>query len=305
MPTAGCIYWTPTGELLGKGEVGHQRRRDLAVGLEPRQRVAGAHDSRLGEQRAVARARSRSRCGERRRAPRTRRRPNEFNGVLALVVDINRFVEVYLGPAMNEMSDARLVVGLATPEFGVRMGPGREGVAPTPADAHNHAERQGTMILDDADGRRLHAWAKLDAADETWLVASSAPLQPGGRADPAIGDGAAGADRDAAGRGAAGRLADRAARAAGPGGAAPARAPARRIAEDGGDRQARRRRRARLQQHAHRDPRLREHDPGGRAAEVGDSRSGAADSPRRRERRGAHAEAARVQPQAGPAVRSG
>ena len=64
--------------------------------------------------------------------------------MLALVIDINRFVEVYLGPAMNELSGARLVVGLATPEFGVRMGPGREGVAPTPADAHNHVERQGT-----------------------------------------------------------------------------------------------------------------------------------------------------------------
>ena len=100
--------------------------------------------------------------------------PNDFGGVLALVIDINRFVEVYLGPAMNDLSDSRLVVGLATPEFGVRMGPGSEGVAPTPADAHNHAERQGTTILDDAEGRRLHAWAKLDAADETWLVASSA-----------------------------------------------------------------------------------------------------------------------------------
>ena len=92
---------------------------------------------------------------------------------------------------MNEMSDARLVVGLATPEFGVRMGPGREGVAPTPADAHNHVERQGTTILDDAEGRRLHAWAKLDAADETWLVASSARYDLVAGTDPAIGDGAA------------------------------------------------------------------------------------------------------------------
>jgi signal transduction histidine kinase/CheY-like chemotaxis protein len=99
---------------------------------------------------------------------------NEFNGVLAVVIDINRFVEVYLGPAMNDLSDSRLVVGLATPEFGVRMGPGRGGVVPTPADAHNHVERRGTMILDDVDGRRVHAWAKLDAANETWIVASSA-----------------------------------------------------------------------------------------------------------------------------------
>jgi len=99
---------------------------------------------------------------------------NDFAGVIAILVDLNRFVEVYLGPAMSDMADSRLVVGLATPQFGVRMGPGREGVAPTPADAHEHAESQGTTILDDAEGRRLHAWAKLQAADETWLVASSA-----------------------------------------------------------------------------------------------------------------------------------
>jgi signal transduction histidine kinase/ActR/RegA family two-component response regulator len=100
---------------------------------------------------------------------------NKFNGVLALLIDINRFVQVYLGPAMNDRSGTRLVVGLATPEFAVRMGPGRDNLAPTPADAHNHMERQGTMILEDADERRLHAWAKLDAAGETWMVASSAP----------------------------------------------------------------------------------------------------------------------------------
>ena len=54
------------------------------------------------------------------------------------------------------------------------MRPGNAGVAPAPADAHNHAERQGTSILEDEGGRRLHAWAKLNAADETWLVASAA-----------------------------------------------------------------------------------------------------------------------------------
>jgi signal transduction histidine kinase len=101
--------------------------------------------------------------------------PNDFAGLIGIVVDLNRFVEVYLGPAMNDLADSRLVVGLATPQFGVRMGPGREGAAPTPADPHNHVERQGTMILDDNDGRRLHSWAKLQALDESWMVASSAP----------------------------------------------------------------------------------------------------------------------------------
>ena len=83
---------------------------------------------------------------------------NDFNGVLAIVVDINRFVEVYLGPAMNEMSDARLVVGLATPQFGVRMGPGGEGVAP---DAGRCAQPRRTAGHDGARRRRGQAAACL------------------------------------------------------------------------------------------------------------------------------------------------
>jgi signal transduction histidine kinase/ActR/RegA family two-component response regulator len=98
---------------------------------------------------------------------------NDFNGVLGLVIDLNRFMEVYLGPAMSDLAEDHLVVGIATPDYGVRMGPGRTGVAPAAADAHRHAEPQGTSILDDAGGRRLHAWAKFTAGDETWLVASS------------------------------------------------------------------------------------------------------------------------------------
>jgi signal transduction histidine kinase len=98
---------------------------------------------------------------------------NDFNGVLALIVDLNRFVEIYLGPAMDEVAGDQLVVGLATPNYGVLMRPGRSGVAPAAADPHNHVEQQGTSILDDGSGRRLHAWAKLTAADETWLVASA------------------------------------------------------------------------------------------------------------------------------------
>ncbi len=100
---------------------------------------------------------------------------NDFNGVLALNIDLNRMMQVYLGPAMTEMSGSRLVVGLATPQFGVRMGPDNADMQPTPAEAHNHVEPQGTTILSDKDGRRLHAWSKLNAADETWLVASSTP----------------------------------------------------------------------------------------------------------------------------------
>ena len=75
---------------------------------------------------------------------------------------------------MSDLSADQLVVGLATPTYGVLMRPGRSGVAPAAADAHNHAERQGTSILEDEVGRRLHAWSKFDAADETWMVASAA-----------------------------------------------------------------------------------------------------------------------------------
>lgn len=99
---------------------------------------------------------------------------NDFNGVLALVIDLNRFVEVYLGPAIDDLAGNQFVVGLATPTYGVLMRPGRSGVVPAAADAHNHAETQGTSILDDDGGRRVHAWAKLNAANETWMVASSA-----------------------------------------------------------------------------------------------------------------------------------
>jgi signal transduction histidine kinase len=99
---------------------------------------------------------------------------NDFNGVLALVIDLNRFVEVYLGPTLEELGADQLVVGLATPDYGVRMGPGGAGVAPTPADAHHHLEPQGVAIVDEDGERRLHTWAKLAAADETWIVASTA-----------------------------------------------------------------------------------------------------------------------------------
>lgn len=100
---------------------------------------------------------------------------NDFNGVLALVVDLNRLADVYLGPALSELATERLVVGVATPDFGVRLGPGRTGAVPSAGDSHNHQEAQGISILDDVNGRRLHAWSKFEVADESWLVASSLP----------------------------------------------------------------------------------------------------------------------------------
>ena len=165
-------FWTPQGQLVVKD----MTYRDEALWRWASDRANANHarmihgwSNSVSSRRALVMPVWRSSPSTEHPKP-----ANDFAGLLAIVVDINRFVEVYLGPAMSDLADSRLVVGLATPDFGVRMGPGRDGVAPAPADAHLHAERQGTTIVDDADGRRLHAWAKLDAADETWIVASSA-----------------------------------------------------------------------------------------------------------------------------------
>ena len=167
-------FWTPQGELQGKGEMSF---RDPSVWQWASDR-ANANTTRMihgwtngmSSRRALVMPVWRTAPSAEMPKP-----TNDFAGLIAIVVDVNRFVEVYLGPAMSDLADSRLVVGLATPEFGLRMGPGPGSVTPSPADAHQHAERQGISILDDAGGRRLHAWAKLNAADETWLVAASAP----------------------------------------------------------------------------------------------------------------------------------
>ena len=50
----GRLYvWTPKGQLLGKGEVGY-KNDGSGSGPQSRQRVAGPHDSWLGQQRLVA-----------------------------------------------------------------------------------------------------------------------------------------------------------------------------------------------------------------------------------------------------------
>jgi signal transduction histidine kinase/ActR/RegA family two-component response regulator len=166
-------YWTPKGEQLGKGETTYN---DAAL------QQWAANRANINQIRVVDRW-TNSEPSHRalvmpvwRTAP-SAERPiptNDFNGVLALVLDLNRLVEVYLGPTLDELAGDQLIVGLATPNYGVRMGPGRSGVAPASADAHNHVEQQGTSILEDGGGRRLHAWSKFTAANEPWLVASSA-----------------------------------------------------------------------------------------------------------------------------------
>ena len=100
---------------------------------------------------------------------------NDFNGVLALVIDVNRLAEVYLGPALADLAGDDLVAGLGFGHSGLLMGPGAAGIRPASNDVHNHQERQGTSILDDSGSRRLHAWSRFEAAGENWVVASSAP----------------------------------------------------------------------------------------------------------------------------------
>ena len=164
--------WTPTGEPRGKGETVYS---DPGLAQWARNRAninqirvyKGWTNSQPSQRALVMPVWRTSPSGE------TPKPLNDYNGVLAIAIDLNDLVEVYLGPTLDELSEDQLIVGLATPDYGVRMGPGRSGVAPAAADAHQHLETLGTSILDDAAGRRLHAWSKLAAANETWLVASS------------------------------------------------------------------------------------------------------------------------------------
>jgi signal transduction histidine kinase/ActR/RegA family two-component response regulator len=98
---------------------------------------------------------------------------NEFNGMVGLAIDLSRLVDVYLGPAMSELQDDRLMVGLATPEFSMLVAPDGRRTSSAFGDPHGHAEPQGVTILDDQNGRRIHTWARLSVADQDWLVASS------------------------------------------------------------------------------------------------------------------------------------
>lgn len=98
---------------------------------------------------------------------------NDFNGIVGLAIDPALLVQRYLGPALSELADDQLIVGLATADYGVRMGPGVDRIAPASADPHGHVDPQGTVVLDDERGRRIHTWAKLEVADQNWLVASS------------------------------------------------------------------------------------------------------------------------------------
>jgi len=167
-------YWTPQGELqsasgtLAPNPVGWRWFADPAHRGQSQVVSSWGRTTPAAHYRSLAMPVWRTAPSAEKPSPR-----NDFNGVLALVLDLNRLVEVYLGPALTDLADDELVVGLATPDFGLRLGPGRQGVVPASGDSHNHQEAQGTSILDDENGPRLHAWSKLTVANESWLVASS------------------------------------------------------------------------------------------------------------------------------------
>jgi signal transduction histidine kinase len=171
---SGRIYsWTPTGEQLGKGDTIYTDQllwlwASNRANINEIRMFRGWTNSEPSQRALVIPVWRTSPSAE---IPKPL---NDFNGVLAITIDLHKFVEVYLGPTLDELSEDQLIVGMATPDYGVRLGPGRAGVAPAAADAHQHLEPQGTSILEDGAGRRLHAWAKFAAADETWLLASSA-----------------------------------------------------------------------------------------------------------------------------------
>jgi signal transduction histidine kinase/CheY-like chemotaxis protein len=100
--------------------------------------------------------------------------PNDFNGLLAIEFNVSTLVDLYLGPSLTELAEDGLIVGLAGTDFGLLTGPGSAGPKPSPGDPHDHQEPQGTSLFVDETGQRLHAWAKLTAGDQTWLIASSA-----------------------------------------------------------------------------------------------------------------------------------
>ena len=79
--------------------------------------------------------------------------PNDFNGVLALMIDVNRLAELYLGPALADLAADDLVVGLGFGRQGILLGPGAAGTRSSSNDVHDHQE-QGTSILDEPAGRR-------------------------------------------------------------------------------------------------------------------------------------------------------
>lgn len=108
--------------------------------------------------------------------------PGDFNGVLGIVFDLEQLMKTYLGPALGELSEAGTVAALvgsdsSGSDSGIRLEAAGTRVTPMAGDSHNHIEPYGAVILDGEQGRRLHAWAKVEVVGKTWTVGSSMPYE--------------------------------------------------------------------------------------------------------------------------------
>jgi len=168
------FYWTPKGELVASGvpisldPVGWGRTSDPASRGQVRMGTAWWLPDAPQTLQVLFTPVWRTSPSSENPIP-----ANDFNGTVGLVIDLSRLVEVYLGPAITELADDQLVVGLATADFGVRLGPAGQDVSAASGDSHGHVDAQGTSILEEEDERLIHAWSQLHAADQSWLVASS------------------------------------------------------------------------------------------------------------------------------------
>ena len=109
------FYWTPTGEQRAKGD---------DVVRDPVLRQWASNRANIN-QILVHRGWANSQPSERalvipvwRTAPSAEvAKPlNDYNGVLAITFDLNDFVQVYLGPTLEELAEDESIVGLATPD---------------------------------------------------------------------------------------------------------------------------------------------------------------------------------------------
>jgi signal transduction histidine kinase/CheY-like chemotaxis protein/sensor domain CHASE-containing protein len=172
---AGSMYaWTPDGALTVDGSVNRstpelwQWASDRRHANEVRM-FTGLNDLRPPDRALLVPVWRDAPSGEHPKPTR------EFNGVLALVIDVNRVVELYLGPVISDPASGTMSVGLSTPTFAIRLTADGPTVIATHSDPHAQIAAQGTEVVSGGPNAKIHAWAKLAARDETWFVASSAP----------------------------------------------------------------------------------------------------------------------------------
>ncbi len=102
--------------------------------------------------------------------------PNDFNGILALVIDVRRLAELYLGRASTDLIEDRQLMEMGRGGPAVVVG-ATGGRFVTGISTHVDDQAAGTTVIDGPIGRRVHSWSRFIAADHTWLVETSAPYE--------------------------------------------------------------------------------------------------------------------------------